>query len=411
LRKFGAPGAEAFAVLFAIESLARAVLATVIPLQALDMLGDARSVSVLFFAVSCVGLCGSLTVPWMVRRSARRWIYSAGALLIMAAGALLAIDGIYGQVTGMMARVLGTVALTICVNLYIMDNIPRREFTRLEPKRMFYSAGAWTIGPILGVYLRNEVAEWAPYVVSSATAAFLLAYFWFLRMTERPVFSGPADRAPGPLANVQRFVKQPRLLLAWLTAIGRNVWWAVFFIYAPIFAVQSGLGEMAGGIIVSIGSGFLFLIPLWGWCVRRLGLRFMLIAGFTMSGVATLLAAVLAGAPWAAVAMLLIAAFAMVAIDAVGNVPFMLSVRPRERAEMTSVYNTYRDVAEMAPPGILSILLRFLELPVVFVSAGVAVFAVAGLSRHMHPRLGLPHVRPERKTATLIVGQPAAAVD
>jgi len=405
LRKFGAPGAESLAVLFTIESLARAVLATVIPLQALDLLGDAQSVSVLFFAVSCVGLCGSLTVPWMVRRTARRWIYSAGAVLLAAAGGLLALEGTFGQVAGMMARVIGTVAVTICINLYIMDNIPRRELTRMEPKRMFYSAGAWTIGPVLGVFLRNEVAEWAPYVVSTATSCTMLGYFWFLRMTEKPVFSGPADRAPGPLANVKRFAAQPRLLLAWLAAIGRNVWWAIFFIYGPIFAVQSGLGEMVGGIIVSAGSGFLFLIPVWGWCTRRFGLRRMLLIGFSVSGISTLLAAALAGAPWATVVMLMVAAFAMIAVDAVGNVPFMLSVRPRERAEMTSVYNTYRDVAEMAPPGIISLLLRVFELPVVFVTGGIVVLAVAGLSRRMHPRLGLPRDPAPIKSPTLLPGQ------
>ena len=66
------PGAEAFAILFALESLARALLATVIPLQIFALLGNAWSVSLVFFFVSLVSLCGTFAVPWLVRKSARR---------------------------------------------------------------------------------------------------------------------------------------------------------------------------------------------------------------------------------------------------------------------------------------------------------------------------------------------------
>ena len=41
-KRLGAPGAEAFAVLFALESFARALLATVLPVEALRFLGDAE---------------------------------------------------------------------------------------------------------------------------------------------------------------------------------------------------------------------------------------------------------------------------------------------------------------------------------------------------------------------------------
>lgn len=389
LQKVGAPGAESFAILFAIESFSRSMLAAVIPLQALDLLGDSRSVSLLFFAVSWIGLAGSFLVPWLIRQSARRYVYSLGAALIVLSGGLMAQDTLPGQTAGMMARVLGTVVLTICINLYVMDNIARREITRIEPKRMFYSAGAWTVGPVLGVYLRSEVSDWAPYAVASASALIMLFYFWFLRLTDRPSFAGIADRAPSPVSNLKRFAAQPRLVLAWIIAIGRNFWWSIFFIFTPIFAVQSGLGEIVGGLIVSAGSSFLFTIPLFGWLARKFGLRRMITGGGGIAGIVTIVAALSAGLPWAAVVLLLVATLAMIAVDSAGNAPFMLSVKPGERSEMTAVFNTYRDVAEMTSPGLFSVLLRVFELPIVFVTGGAIMLAVAGLSRRMHRRLGV----------------------
>lgn len=390
IQRVSRPGAEAFAILFAVESLSRALLATVIPLQAYALLKDAQAVSLLFFAVSLAGLCGTFAVPWLVRKSARRFVYSAGALLLAAAPALLAADTITGQSAGMILRVLAVVTLTICLNLYIMDYIARRDFSRSEPMRVFYSAGAWTVGPALGVFLGIHVSPLAPFIASTVCALALLAYFWLLRMAESPALRQPAGPTPGPLMNIKRYTSQPRLNLAWLVSVSRNAWWSLFFIYVPIYAVHSGLGEFAGGLIVSTGMALMFSLPIWGAVFRRVGMRTLLLAGFATSAASTLGAALFMNAPFAAVTLLLVAALAMVSLDAVGNMPFMLAVRPRERAEMTTVYSTYRDAAEILPPGIFSALLKVFDLPAVFVAGGIAMVAAAGLCRRLHPRLGLP---------------------
>ncbi len=396
LKQLTTPGAEAFAILFAIESMARAMLATVIPLDALALLGGARQVSILFFAVSFVGLAGSFAVPWMVRRTARRWVYSLGALLLIGASAFLAAGTLPLQVIGMGLRVLGVVCISICVNLYIMDHITRRDFSRVEPKRIFYSAGAWTAGPVLGIYLTTEVAVWAPYGASALFGLVMLGYFWFLRLTDNPGMAKTMEQIPRPWENLHRFFSQPRLVLAWLVVFGRNGWWGLFFVFTPIYAVQSGLGEVTGGMIVSIGNGFLFLMPLWGWCARRYGLRRMLVAGFTGCGCLTILAGFAADAPWLAMGLLLAACFSITTLDGVASVPFMLSVKPRERSEMTAVYSTYRDAAELGPPGVFALLLMVFKLPVVFLAGGMGVLALAGLSRKLHPRLGLFRGKPPK---------------
>jgi len=397
LRRVTSPTAEAFAVLFAIESLARALLTAVIPIEVYTRLDDASLVSLAFFVASCFGLVSGLTVPWLVRRVARRRVYTMGALLLAGAGGLFIVGGAGWQIVAMTLRVIGVVSMTICVNLYIMDNIPRGDLTYAEPKRLFYSAGAWTIGPALGVYMRTEIGDWAPYLASSVCALVMLGYFWFLKMTERPIFAGRSSRAPSALNNIHQFATQPRMVFAWLIAVGRNGWWAMFFVYTPIYALQSGLGEVAGGIILSIGTGFLFLMPVWGWCVRRYGMRRILVIGFYVSALGTSMVVILYSQPLLAAVCLLVAAMAMTMLDATGGLPFMLAVRPGQRAEMTAVYSTYRDAAELGPPGLFSMLLRVFELPVVFIVGGVGMLALAVLSRRAHPRLGIPRLFKHRK--------------
>lgn len=387
LRGARSPGAVNLAILYALEAMARATLVTVIPLQALAILGDAQKVSLLFFVVSLSGLVGAFAVPGLMRRTSRRLIYGLGAGLLVFTPFLMATGTLSGLVSGMMIQVFAVVCLGICFNLYVMDHIPRPEFSRSEPLRMFYSAGAWMVGPVLGAWLGSEVSRWAPFALSAVFALALVAYIQWVRLSEtRPRVRLGAPRRT-PMVNLQRFFSQPRLVLSWLITMGRSAWWVMFFIYAPIYAVTSGLGEIAGGLMVSLGAGFLFLMPLWGRILRRFGLRRLYLAGFLAAGLATMGAGVAYGVAWLGAFLLVGAAFSMVSLDAAGNILFLRVVRPSERPEMTTVFGTSRDFAMMATPGVFSVLLRTFELSAVFLAGGLAMVGLAALSRRIPRRM------------------------
>jgi len=107
IRAVTKPGAMVFAILFSLESLARATLWTIVPLQAFELLGNARDVTLLNLTVSLSSLIGGLTIPLLIGRFRRRWIYSCGVCLVMLAGLLLATGTRDGQIGGMFARALG----------------------------------------------------------------------------------------------------------------------------------------------------------------------------------------------------------------------------------------------------------------------------------------------------------------
>lgn len=388
IHRVRAPGAEAFALLFALESLARALIVSIIPVEALHRLGNAQRVSTLFFAVAIAGIVATLTTPWMVRKTARCWIYTLGGTCLAAAPLVMWGGTTASLAAGMALRVVGVVMTTVCLSLYILDHVARSDFNRSEPMRIFYSAAAWMVGPALGAWLGTRFGLWAAYLASAAAALLLLAYFWHLRIREMAPLASFRGHSFGPLAHVRRFCRQPRLVFAWTAAVGRYVWWVMFFVYVPIYVVQQGLGQMTAGILVSAGSGFLFLLPLFGVAVRRFGIRRVMVAGFAVSGVLTLLFALLTPLPWLALTFVLGATIAMVSLDAVSNIPFMLAVRRHERAEMTAVYSTYRDIGEISAPGFFAIVLKFFALPVVFAVTAATMVALAALSKRIHPRLG-----------------------
>jgi MFS family permease len=365
-------GARTFATLYGLESFARASISSVIPIQAYEILRNEQGVSILYTVVALLGLSVTLFMPMLIERFSRRWMYTAGVLSLIL-GSLLFVSGtLAGQVFGMLARVMGASALAITLNLYIMDHIRKTEVMQAESLRMAWSMLGWTAGPTLGVFLYSRYGIVAPHLVVIGFAAVLLVMFWRYRLSDNALIRPGKTRASNPLANIGRFVAQPRLRLAWLIAFGRSCFWTTFFVYAPLLMVVTGEGSLAGGLLVSSGNALLFFAVYWGKAGKRYGARnIMTLAFFAMT--ATLLAAGFFGERFPLVAGLFLLASALfaIALDALGSTPFLRAVRAYERPQMSAVYRTYLDFSELLPPLVYSVVLAFFGLGAVFATLGV----------------------------------------
>jgi len=377
----------AFAALFALESGARAMMTSVVPILSYDILASAQRVSVLNTAVSFAALVTTLLIPQLTARLARRHVYTLGAAALIVAGAFFALGSLPGQLVGMALRMFGASALSITLNLYIMDAVRKEDLVRVEARRMMWATATWTLGPATGVFLYDRFGVVAPAAAAAAFALALLALFWHLRLTEGSVIQPGSSRPPNPLANIARFAAQPRLRLAWFIAFSRSAFWTTAFVYGPLLMVITGQGKLAGGLLVSAISGLLVLAGPWGWAGRRFGVRRTITLAF---GAMTLL---LAGAAASGEAMplltagLLLAASAFcTALDALGSTPFLRAVKRRERAEMTSVYRTFLELSDLASSFAYSLTLAFFGLGSVFLVLALLIAAAAAVSWRHLPR-------------------------
>lgn len=382
----GRPGATSLATLYAASTFYRALLITVLPLLAHRLLGDAQKVSVFYFLVSVATVSVSLAIPTLVRRFARRWVLTGGGVAAPLGMLLLATGETWGLILGMPVYVFGNTCVELCINLYVLEHVHRKELARFEPRRVFFAAGAWVVGPWLGVFLAEKGLP-VVFAASAMGAAVMLGYFWFLRMVEHPAVPPMRQPPPNPLRYFARFFRQPRLRLAWVLAYGRACWWAVFFVYGPILMVSTGLDAISAGAVISVGMCTLFLARLWGMAGRRWGLRRMLMIAYAGTGVATIAVSFAAGLPGLVAALIVFSAFVAGAIDGAGNVPFLRAVHSYERPEMTTVFLTYREAAQFTPPGVFAMLLKLAPLPAVFVATGAAMFVLSWYSRYLPRRL------------------------
>lgn len=382
------PGAGAFAVLFGIEALGRALVAAALPLQTLELMGSDEGVSTLFLIGSVVALTMVFLVPRLVLMLGRARVVTFGILLIAAATGLFTLQELPSQVLGFVLRACGVAILYAGLSLFIMDHIRRRELGRSEPLRMLSVGLGWTVGPVAGIQMAAHWGPEAPFLASALTAAVLLGYFWALRFRRLPILrANPNRRVAPPLAHLAQFMAQPRLVLAFVQATGRGMFWGTFVVYTPLYAVATGLGAEVGGLLVSIGNGFMLLMPLWGWTARRYGIRRVSLVAFPLAATAMILAGWLAFWPWVGAVAAICAAGAMSIADGYGNALFFRACKPSQRTAMTPIFSAQRDIANIAHAGIFAVLLSFFPIQAVYITMGLVLFGMTLLATRINKRL------------------------
>ena len=386
LRHDPTPGVRGFAILSAFESTARGILISVYPVTIYRAFQSTETVSEIYLVIGFLSFLFALSTPWISMYVPRRWLYTISAISLMAGALLAAVGSPWFIAAGLSLMTVSTVVITVCFNAYVMDYISRSRLGEVESMRLFYSGAAWTIGPVLGVWLMDWWQP-APFLVSALASLVLLAVFWTLRLGNGKVIARARSKPPNPLAFIFVFLKQPRLITGWTFAVVRSSGWWVYIVYVPIFAVENGFSEQLGGIALSISNGLLFITPLiLKWINGRV--RYALKVGVIGAGIFFLLAAILAFNASVAILLLIGASFFLIMLDVSAGLPFLMAVKPSQRTEMSAVYATYRDVSGIIAPGVARLTLLFAPLAAVFIATAAGLFATAVLANRLHPRLG-----------------------
>ncbi len=393
LRHSPTPRIEHFALLSGMDASIRGVMISTMPLVVYDALGDAQATSVAFFLSGVVALVWGLMVPWAARTIPRRWTYTGGVCLYLVGNTLGAVGTVWSVPMALICNAMATVTIFVCLNAYVLDYVDRANLGRSQSTQMVYAAAPWAIGPMAGVWLYHQWHA-LPFIASGIFAFLLLVVFWTLRLGNGKQIARAKRPAVNPLGYLGRFFRQPRLIAGWMFAVTRSCGWWVYVVYLPIFCIEAGLGDKVGGIALSITNALLFAAPALNRLARRLSVRRSVRTAFGICGTLFLAAGLMAVLPWTTVALCMAGSVFLVMLDVVGGLPFLMSVKPSERTEMSAVYSSFRDVSQILTPGAAWLVLWVAPLPGIFVAAGVGLIASWAVAGRMHPRLGVQ--RPSR---------------
>ncbi len=382
-----APGVYVFAALSIMESMARALVVTVMVLQSYELLKSAQNVSYLSTFVGFFSFFSGLLLPLVIGYLTRRWTYTLGVIAIIASLGCFAADTAPAQIVGVTLRMFGTSCMMVTASLYLMDYIEKHQLVRADSLRMVGAMVGWTLGPYAGIWIGETWGRNTVFLLSAGLAALLLIFFWYLRLSDSKVIIPATTPPENPLRYLPRFVRRPRLRLAWFIAFGRSCYWSALFTYGPIMMVEAGQSQQAGGLLISIANVALLTAVLWGRLAERRGVR-VVIALCYLGAAVSLIAVGLTdkSLPVLAGSFLVLAAVFCSGLDAVGGVPYYRAVKPRERTQMSGVYRSYIDFSDLLPNIVYGVLLGTFGLSSVFVALGLFHIVVAAVSWRYLPR-------------------------
>jgi MFS family permease len=387
LQAFSGHAGEPIARLNACEGFARSLLVGIIPLLALEALGSKEMVTRAYLAASILTLLITLNFAELERLLQRRWVLTLGVGCTLTALVILVFGEGWIMSIAIGLQSAAASLFSVCLSLYIMDYIGKKELIFTESRRLFYTGIAWMVGPVLGVWLWENVNHWAPFLLSACAAGTMLGYFWYLRLGHNPVIRPAKKPSTNILRIIPRFFAQSSLRIAYWITLSRSIFWMTVFIYAPIYVVESGLSHWIAGLFLSLVSSLLIASPLIRRLAGRYGTRPLIVYALWLTGVSMAMLFFIGAAKPIGLLFWVVAALGGAIVDVLGNIPFMRMVKPRERTEMTMIFSTWREGSQLLTPLLVSMVLLvapfeayYLLLAAILISAAmVATFLPARL--------------------------------
>ena len=378
---------RALARLGGLEGLARSMAVTVLPLAALSALESKAAVTNAFFAGSFIALAATLNVGRLESWMARRWVVTLAFAAFVGANLIAVVSN--GPTLALAIGLISAEAaiFAVCISLFIMDYIGKRELARNESRRMVHSGVAWMVGPLVSIFIYTEVSETLPFWLSGGVSLLALGYFWVIRLGDNPALSTPKSRAPSPLENIPRYFRQRYLRIAYLITLVRGTFWVSLFIYAPLYALEAGLPQWTAGGIVAVVAALLLLSPLVLRVVDRTSTRAVIVVGFLLIAVSTAALGAVGEAETYGMVFWITGALGATWLDVLGNIPFMRTVKPRERTAMMTVFSSCREMSSMAGPGAAALTLLIAPFWVFYFVLSAAALVTAWASSYLPRRL------------------------
>ena len=387
LLQLDATAGAQLARLSGLEGLSRSMLVGVAPLMALDTMGSKTAVSVAYALAALLALSMTLNAGRLEQFMARRWVVTLGLSCLIVASPLLMLDAEVPFVLAISAVAIAASIFSVTLSLYVMDYIGKADLTRTESRRMVFNGAAWLVGPSLGVLLWNEVHRVAPFLVSAFVGLVTLLFYWRLRLGPNPVVVAPKSKIPSPIRNVPRFFGQRFLRVAYAVTMIRAVFWVALFVYGPIYVIDAGLDEWVAGALLSGVAAILLGSPLVHRWAQRFGVRFLIVRAFTFMGLMLIALAATGDPKPIGLLFWMLAALGAAVIDVLGNIPFMRTVKPRERTAMTSVFSSWRDVSALVAPVLAAAVLLVLPFWAFYLIIAGLCLATAAYATNLPKRI------------------------
>ncbi|HCP19532.1 MAG: hypothetical protein CBC12_08360 [Candidatus Puniceispirillum sp. TMED52] len=384
----GSPSGNTLGIIYGINSASMAVLGSLISLVGLNVLNDNTvALSFALFLSALISLPVVLYTGSLINLLTRKYVFTIGVFIAIFSNLLFMFDLSITFVLANACRMAGAGLMMMCISLYTMDFIPRKQLASAESRKFVFAGISWLIFPFVGTWMWVNVDHHTPFFLSTGLVSFLIMIFWWLRISEAKNIKPPKSGNLHFIKNVRAYFGNPHMRVAYLIAVARSSSWVVFFTYGPIYLRDAGVSTQWIGLFMGAIMAVLIFSSRFAAFAQYFGIRKTILFSFLMAGISMIALGLLPEPTIWGLLLLLLASLGFDMLDIIGNLPFMRMVTPKVRVEMTSVFSTWREMSFVVTPGVSALILMVTDISGLFLVLGSVLVFAGFLSRTMPIRV------------------------
>ena len=364
-----------------ISLLSGFAIASVVTIWAIyleSFLHNASYVGFITSFLTIIGIASYVLLTPSIEKSNKINLYAITILIYLASYLSFAIfPNIYAVIIlGLIVSLVGSLRITL-FGIIFRDKI--RDNSVAKDEGMVYTVTniSWLIAPIIAGFIANKYGMQKVFLFASIIFFIVYILFGFFKIKDNQK-AKKIDKHP--IALFKNFFKSKKRVYSYFLSGGIDFWWALIYIYIPIYIIESKFNEEVIGYFLGA-----VVIPLvlteyyFGKFAGKHGFKKIFIAGYLILGVAAISAFFISN-QYMVLLVLVLASFGAGMLEPTTEAYFFDVITKKQRDRYYGTYNTTSDFSGFLGKFIPAVFLLFLPFKSIFILFGIVMFIFAILS-------------------------------
>lgn len=360
------------------SGLATAAVATIWAIYLDSFIHNAAYVGFLAAIFTIVGIVSYIFLTPIIEKSKKANLYSIAILIYIIAYLLFALLPFIWAIIilGIIISMVGSLRITLFGIIY-RDKSKDKDVSKNEGLIYTLTNISWFVSPIFAGFLANKYGIKS--VFFFAAIIFLITSI-ILRFSEIKDNRKTKRLNKNSLKVFLNFFKNKDRVKAYILGGGIDFWWALIYIYIPIYLFENGfstkiIGYFLGAIVIPL---VLIEYPVGKFAGKK-GFKKLFVLGYTILGIAALASFFMSNI-YLILLILVLASFGAGMLESTTEAYFFDTISKKQRDKFYGSYNTTSDIHAFLGRALPATILLFLPFRSIFILFGVAMFIFAFIS-------------------------------
>jgi MFS family permease len=375
------------AVIGFLTSFAAALIDTIWAVYMEELLGNMVLVGLFSAGLTIIAFFAFFFLVPFIERKNKSKLYSLSLELYAIIYLLFAISRspYIFAILAVVTTILTTLRIT-SFGIIIRDKSMERELSRNEGVMYTIMNAAWVIGPLIAGLLSEFLGINFIFVISAIFMILALISFKISRIEDANL-KKRIDK--NMFRNFMEFFKNKNRVLAYVIGGGVPFWWALIYLFIPMFIIQSGLPiEWVGYFLFAIAVPMIIFTYVFAKLAGKIGFKKLFKIGFFILFACVLTCFFVSGIPtlfglnniYIILGILVLASVGMAMLESTVEAYFFDLMKEKEELHFYGPYNTNLEVSRLIAYSISSLILIFLPFKYVFLFFALVMAAYFILS-------------------------------